>query len=724
MGDTPQGPGGPRHRQRAGSGDLRAPARPRRAGRTPTTGSSGASRPSAARRKPTGKGVAHRRASRKSGGATQPRRGWIRRRALPFLGYCTSLSLTGFVGVLAVVVWFTQGMPDVRSLATADRRPAVTLVAADGSMIHRYGDLAGATVQVDDLPDSLIAAVLAIEDRRFYSHIGIDLRGVARAMVANVAAGRLVQGGSTITQQLAKNMFLTNERTLLRKVQEALLALWLEVNYTKDEILSAYLNRVFLGPGIYGMDAAARQYFGVPATAVNLRQSAILAGLLQAPSRYSPASNPELALRRSETVLNAMVDAGFLTAEAREDGTDVVPTPPRRPTSGSGDRYFADWISGQVPQFVGYDPVDLRVTTTLDAELQRRAEAIVADHLAGEGEQLGVGQAAVVVLRPDGAVAAMVGGRSYSGSQFNRATQAERQPGSAFKPFVYLTALAEGLHPDDMVQDGPVRYGNWQPRNFGGQYAGWITARQALARSANTVAVRLTEQIGVDGVIATARRLGITTDLRSDLSLALGTSEVTLMELTAAYAGILNHGTAVWPYGIDRIDTQAGDLAYIRQGSGAGSAIDPAVAWQITDMMEDVLTEGTGRAAALARPAAGKSGTSQDYRDAWFIGFTADYVVGVWVGNDDGTPMDGVTGGGLPARIWRDVMLAAHDGLPVHPLPEPRLLEVTPPLTLVDGRPAIGPATGAPLSLTGGQPPQSLDRDAFDQLMDTIAADP
>ncbi|MCA8908598.1 MAG: PBP1A family penicillin-binding protein [Rhodospirillaceae bacterium] len=630
------------------------------------------------------------------------------------------------VGVLGIVVLFTQGMPDVRSLVTPDRRPAITLVAEDGSVIHRYGDLAGETVSVQDLPDSLIAAVLAIEDRRFYSHLGIDPRGIARAVVAFVEAGRVVQGGSTITQQLAKNLFLSPERTLHRKIQEALLAIWLEVNYTKDEILSAYLNRVYLGAGTYGVDAAARTYFGVPATEVNLEQSAILAGLLRAPSRYSPATNPDLAQQRAETVLAAMVDAGFLTDEMRAAGTALPPTPPHRPSSGDGARYFADWISDQVPQFVGYDPMDLSVETTLDAELQRQVEAIVAEHLAGEGAERNAGQAAVVVLRPDGAVAAMVGGRSYIDSQYNRATQAERQPGSSFKPFVYLAALADGLLPDDMVQDAPVRYGDWQPQNFAGEYAGWITAQQALARSANTVAVRLTEQVGVDGVIAMARRLGITTELQPNLSLALGSGEVTLMELTAAYAGILNHGTAVWPYGIQQIGARDGSVVYRRRGSGAGAAVEPRVAWELTQMMTHVMTEGTGRAAAIDRPAAGKTGTSQDYRDAWFVGFTADYVVGVWVGNDDNTPMDRVTGGGLPARIWHDVMMAAHEGLPVHPLPEPAPEDLIAPLELVDAR----PASGAPLALTrpvAGAPPveettdRTLDRDAFDRLMESLA---
>jgi penicillin-binding protein 1A len=552
------------------------------------------------------------------------------------------------------------------------------MVAADGAPLARYGDLAGDPVDVRDLPPHLVHAVMAIEDRRFYSHFGIDPIGILRAFVANVRAGRTVQGGSTITQQLAKNLFLTPERTLRRKVQELLLALWLEANYSKDEILSAYLNRVYLGAGTYGVDAAARTYFGTPARSVTLHQAAILAGLLRAPSRYSPARAPELAEARAETVLAAMVDAGFIDESAAEAADMVPPLPRRRPGTGNDGRYFADWAADQVPDFVGYEAVDLRVVTTLEPELQRRVEAIVADHLAAAAGD-DVDQAAVVVMRPDGAVVAMVGGRSYAESQFNRATQARRQPGSAFKPIVFLAALERGLAPYDRVLDAPIDVGGWSPDNFSGRYAGEITATEALARSANSAAVRVLEHAGIDNTIALARRLGLSGELRRDLSLALGTSEVTLLELTGAYAAFLNNGDAVWPWAVSRIEDNDGAVVYRRSGSGAGEATRPRHAWELTRMLEAVIDDGTGRAAAPDRPAAGKTGTSQDYRDAWFVGFTVDYVAGVWVGNDDSAPMRRVTGGGLPARIWRDVMVAAHRGRPARPLPGPLNLDLTPP---------------------------------------------
>ena len=660
-----------------------------------------------------------------------------RRRVLHFTGYLASLAQFGLICVLAGCLWLTQGMPNVNELAAPVRRPAISLTAADGSSIHRYGDLAGDAVRVEDLPPHLVEAVLAIEDRRFYSHFGLDPRSIARAFVENLRAGRIVQGGSTITQQLAKNLFLTPDQTLMRKVQEALLALWLEVNYDKNDILSAYLNRVYLGNGTFGVDAAARAYFDVPATRVNLYQSAILAGLLKAPSRYSPARAPELAAERAETVLAVMVEVGFIT-QAEADAADAAPPAPRhRPSSGEGDRYFADWVVDEVPSFVGNDPVDMRVTTTLDATLQRRIEQIVSEHLATEGVERNAGQAAVVVMRRDGAVEAMVGGRSYADSQFNRATQAWRQPGSAFKPIVYLTALLEGMTPDTLVLDAPITVGDWSPRNFSGTFAGEITAAEALARSANTAAVRVMQMAGVDAVITTARRLGLSGGLSPNLSLALGTGEVTVLEMTAAYAAIANGGRAVWPYGIETIADRHGTMLYRRTGSGAGQAVPSWAAAELMGMLATVVESGTGRNADFGWPAAGKTGTSQEYRDGWFVGFTADYVTGVWVGNDDGTPMDRVTGGGLPARIWRDVMLAAHNDLPSRPLPFVRDPVVANDDNVATGRPLTlvrtveigGPPAGidtatapaAPVNLTDGVPDANSDgRDDLDRLIDDL----
>jgi len=621
------------------------------------------------------------------------------------LKWTTVATIWGLVALGGVVAWFAYDLPPIDDVTVAERRASVTVLAADGRQIARYGDITGVAVSVDDLPRHLVEAVLAIEDRRFYGHPGIDPIGIARAAYANLRAGRTVQGGSTITQQLAKILFLTPDRTLRRKVQEALLAVWLEARYSKDEILTAYLNRVYLGAGTYGVDAAARTYFGVPATDVTLRQAAVLAGLLKAPSRYAPTANPELAERRADTVLAAMVDAGYVTADQAADAESIGPT--RRPGTGvAGTRWFADWVAERVPGVVGGRGTDLVVRTTLDLDLQQAAQEIVTRRLAEDGAGAGAGQAAVVAMDRTGAVVAMVGGRSYRESQFNRAAQALRQPGSAFKPIVYLAALEAGVRPFDTVLDAPVTVGGWSPENYRGHYRGEITVAEALARSSNTGAVRVLDRIGTERAIQMARRLGITAELTRDLSLALGTSEVTPLELTAAYAAFAAEGQGVWPYGIRRVEALAdGRLVHRRdESAGPGDVARPWHVRELTAMLAGVIEYGTGRTADIGRPAAGKSGTTQNNRDAWFVGYTADYVVGVWVGNDDNRAMDGVTGGTLPALIWRDVMLAAHEGLPVRPLPG---LEGTTPAAVVAApapAPALAPAAEAPAPPTAEGP--------------------
>ncbi len=600
------------------------------------------------------------------------------------------LSIWGVIALGVVVAYFAYDLPDIRQVAMPERRTAITVVASDGGQIARYGDMTGDMVQASALPKHLTQAVMAIEDRRFYHHYGIDPIGVARALWVNYRAGRAVQGGSTITQQAAKNLFLTPERTVRRKIQEAILAVWLEMNFSKDQILTAYLNRVYFGSGTYGIDAAARAYFGVPATDVNLEQAAILAGLLKAPSRYSPDRDPEAARQRADVVLAAMVDAGFITDKQLQAADEQPPVPPRRPGGGSGSRYFADWIADQVPDFANTAAPALTVQTTLVPSLQRAAESIVDARMAEDGGKVGASQAALVAMRPDGAVVAMVGGRGYSQSQFNRAVTAQRQPGSSFKMFAYLAAVEQGLTPDSLVLDAPITIKNWSPGNYDGKFHGEVTAREALAKSYNTAAVRMLQRSGIDKTIGLARRLGINSPLRPELSLALGTSEVNLLELTAAYAALANSGNGVWPYGVDRITGAPGtDPIYTRYGGGPGEAVLPWHVEAINRMLAATMTIGTGRSARLDRPSAGKSGTSQGYRDAWFIGFTADYVVGVWVGNDDGTPMDKVTGGSLPAKIWHDFMVEAERGRPVKPL-----------LGVDDSLPAAvataGSGTGAP----------------------------
>ncbi|MGF1630474.1 MAG: transglycosylase domain-containing protein [Kiloniellaceae bacterium] len=571
------------------------------------------------------------------------------------------------VVVAGVLAWYAYDLPATGEIEKMTRRPNVTLLAADGTRLASYGDRFGATYGLQELPPHLPHAVIAVEDRRFYDHGGIDFRGLLRAVYVNVREGRISQGGSTLTQQLAKNLFLTSDRTFRRKIQEVMLALWLEHRFTKDQILTIYLNRVYLGAGTYGVDAAARHYFGKPATRVTLYESALLAGLLRAPSRLDPTRNPAGADQRASLVLQTMVDAGFTTdALAREALQRKTPT---RVATDDIAPYFADWVLAQVRDYLGGIDSDIRVVTTIDPSLQRIANEEVAALLKAEGAARKAGQAAVVSLAPDGAVRALVGGRDYGDSQFNRVTQALRQPGSAFKMFVYLAALEAGLNPDSMVQDAPVRVSNWTPDNYNGRYYGDVTLRESFARSMNSVAVRLTQKVGPKTVVATAQRLGISTTLSPTGGIALGASEVTLMDLTGAYAVFANQGRRVTPYGITEIRDAAGRLLFQRDRAPGDAVVSARHLAQMANMMSATVVWGTGKAAQPGREAAGKTGTSQDFRDAWFVGFTAELVTGVWFGNDDSTPMDKVTGGTLPARLWGSVMKRGLDGLPQRPLP-------------------------------------------------------
>jgi penicillin-binding protein 1A len=564
----------------------------------------------------------------------------------------------GFVGYCAL------DLPDIHQVTQTKKRPSITLEADDGSVFARFGDLYGDPVSLDAVPKYLPEAIIAIEDRRFYHHFGIDALGILRAGIRNVIAGHLVQGGSTITQQLAKNLFLSPERTAKRKVQEMILALELEHYYSKDQILTAYMDRVYLGSGAYGVDAAARTYFGKPAKDIDLREAAMIAGLLRAPSKFSPAHDPVLAMERAKTVLEAMVEAGFITNHQRLAAIASGPAPGHTPGPAGDGRYFADWVAEQIEPFVEDTSQDIVVKTTLNLNLEREAERHVDSILAKQGGH-DVSQAALVTLSYDGAVKAMVGGRNYNESQFNRATQAKRQPGSAFKPIVYLAAIEQGLTPDDIIPDAPITLGNWSPENFDGKYRGNVTAREALAESINTVAVRVFERAGADKVIETARALGIASTLERDPALALGASEVTPLELTGAYASLAAGGRAVTPYAIKDISNRRGQILYHHPDVTLPETVSPAAVATLTGMMEEVVRSGTGKRAALGeRPVAGKTGTSSDYRDAWFMGFTGDYTTGVWIGNDDNTPMRKITGGSLPAEIWHDYMAEAEAGLP------------------------------------------------------------
>ncbi|MEX0921694.1 MAG: PBP1A family penicillin-binding protein [Rhodovibrionaceae bacterium] len=614
-------------------------------------------KPASARKRPAGKA----RSTPQQGAP----RGLARRIATWGLIVC----IWGLVALTALVAFYAYDLPDVRSLAQETRRPGITLLAADDSQIASFGDLYGDSVTVDSLPSTLPDAVLAVEDRRFYAHPGVDPFGLLRAMWANVREGAVVQGGSTITQQLAKILFLTPERTLRRKVQEVLLAFWLEVEFGKDEILSLYLNRVYLGAGTYGVDAAARRYFGKPAAEVNLYESALLAGLLKAPSRYSPSRGEDAAESRTRVVLDTMVDAGFIT---RRQADYAIETRERGKTTVRWRaRHFSDWVLAQVEDFIGRVDRDIVIKTTLDSRLQQIAETEAAEMLEGEASESDAGEAAVVLMDPGGALLAMVGGQNYAKSQFNRATQAQRQPGSAFKLFVFLTALEAGYTPDSRVVDGPVEIDGWSPGNYNDRYFGEVTLRDAFARSMNSVSARLTDEFGPARVAATAKRLGISSPLDETPALSLGVSEVSLLELTSAYAVLANGGRGVYPFGITEIRDKQGNVLYGRSGGGPGRLVQPREVSQINNLMTAVTTWGTGKGAAIGRPMAGKTGTSQDFRDAWFIGFTGNYVGGVWLGNDDNTPMDSVTGGGLPARLWANILSRASEGVPVAALPDP-----------------------------------------------------
>ena len=574
----------------------------------------------------------------------------------------------GVIGIAGMLAYFARDLPSTEGLFTAGSSQAITIVDVHGKVIARRGRLSGDFVSTADLPAHVANAVIASEDRRFYSHFGIDLWGLGRAFWVNMQEGRVVQGGSTITQQLAKNLFLKPERTMVRKFQEALLALYLESSLSKEEILSLYLNKVYFGAGADGIDEAARRYFNKPATKLGLVESAMLAGLLKAPSRYSPVNGNDLAWERARVVLQTMVETGFISPEIRDD---AFHTRPKLAPGlfGKGSQYFSDWVDAQLDDLVGHSAPEIIVETTLDLDIQRQAEEAALRTLSESGhDNL---QVALIAMSPDGAVRAMVGGKEHGHTFFNRATAAKRQPGSAFKPFVYLAALEAGLSPKSIVIDEPVTYRGWTPANFKSGYAGEMTLTDALSNSVNTVAVQLCLQETPETVVDVAQRLGITSSLDAVPSIALGTSEVSLAELVSAYAPFASGGTGAITYGVKRIRTPDGVLLYERSGSGMGRVVDAVHVGQMNHMLMQAIRSGTGKQANLgSRPSAGKTGTTQDFKDAWFVGYTRQLVTGVWIGSDNGQTMGkGVTGGTLPAQVWKKFMLQATAGQPISPLP-------------------------------------------------------
>ena len=598
------------------------------------------------------------------------------RKIIRFLTYWGAVAMIwGIVGLFGMIGCGAMELPDVQSpeYSAASKGPSIKLLYANGQPLATRGGMRGNSLTYAELPKTLVQAVVATEDRRFFDHVGIDLIGLARAAAVNLMAFRVVQGGSTISQQLAKNAFLTPERSFRRKLLEVMMAFWLEAKYEKPEILSMYLNRVYLGAGTYGVDAASQRYFRKPAKDLSLEQSAIIAGLLKAPTRYAPSHNPKASRKRAEIVVGNMLAAGYINSsqagKAKSNlGKTIARVPSARSPGGStGGRYFADWIHDQLADYVSQSGRSLVVQTTLDAKLQTAAERAVQKGLDGEGRKVLAGEAALVAMSSDGAVRAMVGGRSYAKSQFNRAVSAHRQAGSTFKLFVYLAGLEHGFKPATIFSDKPVTVGKWKPRNFS-KYKGRVSMQDGLAKSLNSVAVQISEKAGREKVIAAAGRLGLSANMKPHPSIALGVATVTPLEITSAYATVAAGGIGNWTWGIYQIRDSSGEVLYQRSGAGPGRVIEAETAMALNKMLGATLKNGTGRAARLDRPAAGKTGTSQDHRDAWFVGYTPDLVAGVWVGNDNGGKMKKVTGGGLPARIWKNFMLSAHRGISIKPL--------------------------------------------------------
>ncbi len=557
------------------------------------------------------------------------------------------------------VTWSLLNLPETESIQIS-RQPSITFLDKDGRIIASYGDIYGKSIKFKNLPENLIDAVIVTEDKRFFKHNGVDLKGVLRAIYVNFKEGRIVQGGSTITQQLAKNLFLSPERSYTRKLHELILSLWLELRFTKKQILSIYLNRVYLGSGTYGVQAASEKYFNKKVEDLNLYECAVIASLLKAPSRYNPIANKELSKKRASLVLENMAKNNLIStnkvneAKYNSQKFSKFTTPPK------STRYFIDWLLPRVKAYVGEINEDLIVRTTLDVKLQKIAE----DSLNKVTTQYpSAGQSALVSLDLDGGVISMIGGRDYGDSQFNRVTQAKRQPGSAFKLFVYLAGIEDGYSPEDLITDSKININGWSPKNYKDIYLGQVSIEEAFSKSINTVAVKISEDIGREKVIRMAKSMGINSPILNSPSLALGTSEVNLLELTAAYDILANNGNGVFVHGIRSIENTEGESLFTRKIQGPGKILNPNTVSVMTKMMEETIKNGTGRKAKINRPAAGKTGTSQSLRDAWFVGFTSSIVVGVWFGNDDDSPMEKITGGTAPAVLWSDFMEKAHKNI-------------------------------------------------------------
>lgn len=598
----------------------------------------------------------------------RPRRSWPHRATMFMLRWTLILFVLASASLAALVAGYSYFADDPLKAGLSKAPAKLTILAENGKVIAEKG-IRRSHVTLEEMPRYLPAAVTATEDRRFYSHYGVDPKGVVRALWKNRQAGRLVQGGSTITQQVAKVLFLKPDRTYRRKVEEVLLALSLEYRLEKKQILELYLNRIYFGAGNYGVEAAAQHYFGKGVGKLTLYECAILAGLIKSPNYYAPTTDMARALDRGKMVLNIMLETGSI--KLSEYKAALANPPSLRaflPSESYG--YVIDWVVQQINDLGLNSQEDQVVETTIDYQLQGVAQKIVKDDMDLHAAEYDAGEAAAVIMDPNGAVKALIGGRDYTKNQYNRAVQGRRQPGSTFKPFVWLAALEKGLTPQSMVHDGPIQIGDWSPSNYNNRYHGDVTLRDALAQSMNTVAVRLSEWVGRDTVVKTAHRLGISSPLQKIPSIALGTSEVSLLEITTAYVPFSNGGISSQPHIITAVRDAQGEYTFKHGRTNWGRVIEPQYVGAMNSMLMATIETGTGHQGSLEpHQAAGKTGTTQSYRDAWFVGYTSYYVTGVWIGNDDSTPMKRVTGGGLPTQIWRDLMLYAHVGKQSEPLP-------------------------------------------------------
>lgn len=568
--------------------------------------------------------------------------------------------LIGVLSVSAIVfsylIYCYITMPDIKKAIKTTRQPMTTIAADNGNEIRTFGNVYQDVTMIYDLPPYVVDAIISTEDRRFYSHIGFDFVAFSRAMCANIIKGRYAQGGSTITQQVAKNLFLTPNKNIKRKVQELMLSFWLESKLSKDQILTLYINRVYLGSGTYGISAASQKYFKKPASDLNLKEAAIIAGLLKAPSRYSPLNDLKLSEARAETVLQNMVDNNMITTKQMADAMKIKIIT-KHNNKVDGGQHFADWLYTEANAIIGERESDVIVYSTLDQKLQEKAQKILDDTIR-VNKHMNVSQGAIIVMENSGAVKAMVGGVDYERNQYNRAVQAYRQAGSTFKTFVYLTALKNGYKPKDKILDESISIGSWSPTNFSNKTYGLVSMEFAFINSLNLAAIKLGNDLGLSKIAKTAQDLGIQSPINKNPAMALGTAEVNLLDMATAYASIANGGFRVFPYAINDIYTKSGEQIYYKEDFELHRVIDSSVNEKMVEMLEKVITDGTGKKANIQRFAAGKTGTSNGFRDAWFAGFDENHTVIVWVGNDDNSEMFGVSGAGIPAEIWKRVMLS------------------------------------------------------------------